>query len=381
MRVPFVDLKAQLNSIRDDVYRAIAEVVESTEFIQGKVVNDFETAFARYCGLNYCRAVANGTDALVLALKALDLKPGQRVITVPNTFIASSESITYAGGVVDFVDIESRSMLMDCNQLEEKVKLLRSSNIPVAGIIPVHLYGHPCDMESVMSIANRYELFVIEDAAQAHGAMSNDKPIGSFGDIATFSFFPGKNLGAYGDAGAVVTNNKALYEKVMTLSNHGRSPGMKYEHHCEGFNSRLDSIQAAVLRVKLPLLDQWTDQRIANADKYRELLLNKTVSSLPLDSLFLSRSVYHLYVIRSPQRNALKEYLSRQGIDTGIHYPIPLHLQPAYHYLGYSKGSFPHSERAAQEILSLPMFAELTHEQIEYVCKSILCFESQANIT
>jgi dTDP-4-amino-4,6-dideoxygalactose transaminase len=373
LQIPLVDLKAQLNEIRPEMFEAITQVVESTDFILGREVKAFETEFAKYCGAKYCCAVGNGTDALVIALKSLGLKTGDRVITVPHTFIASAECISHAGGIVDFVDIDPKTMLMDCDQLEQRVRDLRRQSIPVKGIIPVHLYGQPCDMDAIMDIARRYELFVIEDAAQAHGALYKGNPIGSFGDVTTFSFFPGKNLGAYGDAGAIITNRPELHELITTYKNHGRAQGMKYEHRFEGYNSRLDTIQAAVLRVKLPHMSQWTEQRIAHAELYRKLL--NSIPELTLHGVAADvKHVYHLFVVRTQLRDQLQQHLKEAGIASGVHYPIPLHLQPAFRYLGFPRGYFPQAEKAAGEVLSLPMFAELSAVQIEYITSCIRDF-------
>lgn len=373
MHIPLVDLKAQLETIRPEVYEAITQVVESTDFIMGNAVQLFEQEFAEYCGANHCCGVGNGTDALIIALKALGLKYGERVLTAANTFIASAECITHAGGIVDFVDIDPKTMLMDCDQLELRVRDLRQQKIPVKGIIPVHLYGQPCDMDAIMDIARRYELFVIEDSAQAHGALYKGRPVGSFGDVATFSFFPGKNLGAYGDAGAIITNRLDLHELISTFKNHGRAQGMKYEHQFEGYNSRLDTLQAAILRVKLPHMPQWTEKRIVHAEMYKKSLGNIPGLILPHATAEV-KHVYHLFVIRTPLRDQLQQYLKEKGIASGVHYPIPLHLQPAYGYLGFSRGDFPNAEKAAAEVLSLPMYAELSTNQIEEISSSIRDF-------
>ena len=343
MNIPLVDLKAQLQEIRSEIFDAITRTVESTEFVMGAEVSLFEQEFAQFCGVRHCCSVANGTDAILIALKALGLKTGERVLTVPHTFIASAECISHAGGIVEFVDIDPQSMLMDANRLEEKILELKRCNLPVRGIIPVHLYGQPCDMNAIMALARQHDLFVIEDCAQSHGAMFDGKPVGSFGDVATFSFFPGKNLGAYGDAGAVVTNSPDLYQTMTTLRNHGRAQGMKYEHQMEGFNSRLDTLQAAVLRVKLPHLQAWTQRRITHAAHYDDMLRDIPGLSLPAVAALASH-VYHLYVVRTTRRDELQGVLKEKGIAAGIHYPIPLHCHQAYAYLGYQRGSFPQAE-------------------------------------
>lgn len=373
MRIPLVDLKAQLDTIRPELYDAIHQVIESTDFIMGHDVQAFETEFAAFCDVEYCCSVANGTDALIIALKALGISSGDRVITVPNTFIASAASITRAGGIVDFVDVDPDTMLMDCNQLEQRIVNLRRKNISVKGIIPVHLYGQPCNMNDIMSIAKKYELFVIEDSAQAHGAMFKGTPIGKFGDVATFSFFPGKNLGAYGDGGAIITQNYKFHQIMSTYKNQGRNQGMKYEHELEGYNSRLDTIQAAILRVKLRHLSRWTEQRIDHAQLYMKLLSG--IDGLVLPFVFPQvKHVYHQFVVRTQLRDQLQQHLNRAGIACGIHYPIPLHLQPAFNYRGFVRGAFPHSEKAAGEVLSLPMYAELSNEQIEHIAENVKTF-------
>jgi dTDP-4-amino-4,6-dideoxygalactose transaminase len=303
----------------------------------------------------------------MIALKALGVGPGDTVITVPHTFIATAEAITAVGAEVDFVDIDEETYTMSSRKLEEYI-VNNKDEKNIKAIIPVHLYGQMAEMPEIMKIADKYDLKVIEDSAQAHGAQINGKGPGEYGDFATFSFYPGKNLGAFGDAGALVTNDNELARKAKMLSNHGRY-NEKYTHQIEGYNSRMDSIQATVLRIKLKYLDQWTDMRIKNAERYDELLKDKDII-IPFvrDN---SKHVYHLYVIRVNNRDELKSKLKDNDISAGIHYPIPLHLQPAYDYLDYEKGDFPVSEKVSDEILSLPMWPEIREGQIETVIENI----------
>ncbi|KJS11986.1 MAG: hypothetical protein VR67_10780 [Peptococcaceae bacterium BRH_c8a] len=368
LQIPFMNLISQYEKIKPEIFQAINNVLDSANFIMGPEVTLFEQEFAAFCGARHCIGVSNGTDALLLALDALDVGSGDLVLTVPNTFIATTEAITRLGAQPVFVDINPETFVINPDSLELTVQKLRSINAPVKAIIAVHLYGHPCDMEAVKQIAQRYELRVVEDAAQAHGAEYKGKRTGTLGDVACFSFYPGKNLGAYGDAGAVVTNDQQIADKVAMLRNHGRIK--KYEHLMEGYNCRLDTLQAAILRVKLNHLDEWTRQRIANANQYSTTLAELPSIVIPLVTPG-ARHVYHLYVIRVANRPVLIEYLQRAGVSTGIHYPLPLHLQPAYRHLGYREGDFPAVEKASREILSLPLDAEITASQINYVCQTI----------
>jgi len=363
--IPFVDLKAQYDSIKDEIDEAIQNVINNTSFIMGDELNKFEVEFAQFCNVKYSIGVANGSDALILSLRACGIGEGDEVITVPHTFISTAEAISNVGGKVVFVDIDSKTYTMDVSKIEEKI------NKKTKAIIPVHLYGQPADMDPIMKLAKKYNLKVIEDAAQAHGAEYKGKKVGSIGDVGCFSFYPGKNLGAYGDAGMVVTNNEKIAEGIKLLRNHGRIT-KKYEHDIEGYSSRLDNLQAAILRVKLSHLNKWNDMRRRNAKKYNELLNNIGGITTPYEADY-AKHVYHLYVIRveKERRDKLREELKSKGVATGIHYPIPLHLQPAYRYLGYKRGDFPVTEKASQEILSLPMFAELKDKQIEKIVKMI----------
>jgi dTDP-4-amino-4,6-dideoxygalactose transaminase len=323
----------------------------------GEELERFEEEFALFCNTKYAIGVANGSDALILALIACEIGEGDEVITVPNTFIATTEAITHVGGKIVFADIDPKTYTIDISKIEEKI------NERTKAIIPVHLYGQPANMDPIMRLAKKYDLKVIEDAAQAHGAEYKGEKVGSIGDVACFSFYPGKNLGAYGDAGMITTNSEEIAKKVKLLRNHGRIT-KKYEHEIEGCSSRLDNLQAAILRVKLKYLNNWNDSRRDNAKKYNELLNDTAGIVTPYEADY-AKHVYHLYVIRTEKgRDKLREELKLKGVATGIHYPIPLHLQPAYSYLGYKKGDFLVTEKASEEILSLPMFAELTGEQI-----------------
>jgi dTDP-4-amino-4,6-dideoxygalactose transaminase len=359
MNVPFVDLKAQYDSIKPEIDSAIASVIRQTAFIGGPFVKEFEEAFARYCGVDRCVGVANGTDALFVALKALGIGEGDEVITAANSFIATSEAINMAGAKVVFVDINPKTYNIDVDRIEEKITPRTKA------IIPVHLYGQPADMDPILALAKKHGLRVVGDAAQAHGALYKGRPIAQLADITCFSFYPGKNLGAYGDAGALVTNNEAWATAARMLANHGRTK--KYDHDLEGVNSRLDGIQAAILKVKLAHLDEWTENRRRNAYRYNAFLKDAGVTTpVELDNV---RAVYHLYVVRvaGGRREAFMDALKAAGIDTGIHYPLALPFLNAYKYLGHTEADFPNALKASTEIVSLPMFPELSAEQIEYV--------------
>jgi dTDP-4-amino-4,6-dideoxygalactose transaminase len=363
-KIQFVDLQAQYKTIKPEVDAAMARIVQRCDFVLGDDVRQFETEFAAFCKVPYCCGLANGTDALHLAMLACGLGPGDEVITCTHTFIATVHGITQTGAKPVLVDCEPNYYNIDVAQIE------RAITPRTKAILPVHLYGHPADMDPILEIARKHKLLVIEDACQAHGAEYKGRRCGSMGDIAAFSFYPGKNLGAYGDGGAVVTTRKDLADKVMLLRNHGQK--VKYEHICKGFNSRLDTIQAAILRAKLPHLDSWNDARRAAAKAYDKALAGAPVV-VPKVASF-AKPVFHLYVVRTPQRAKLQAALDVQQVSWGIHYPIPVHLQGAYADLGYKKGSFPVAEAITAEILSLPMFAELTGEQIQRVAK--VCHET-----
>jgi dTDP-4-amino-4,6-dideoxygalactose transaminase len=363
MNIPLVDLKAQYETLKDEIDAAMAQVITKTVFIGGPFAQEFEKAFAAFCGAKHCIGVGNGTDALFIALKTLGVGPGDEVITAANSFIATSEAITMAGARVVFVDIHPRTYNIDVRKIEA------SLTSRTKAIIPVHLYGQPADMNPILRIARENNLKVIGDCAQAHGAEYHGVRIGSLGDMACFSFYPGKNLGAYGDAGAVLTQDDNLAIKARMIANHGRID--KYNHEREGVNSRLDGLQAAVLSVKLKHLEAWTDKRRLNAKLYQQQLTGlNLMGPMDIDDV---KSVYHLFVIRlqAGLRQGLQEHLKQNGIATGIHYPIALPNLKAYAYLGHKEGDFPEASAAAEEILSLPMYPELEPQQIEYISTKI----------
>jgi len=363
MSIPFVDLKAQYRAIQPQIDAAVAEVMKDAAFIGGPFVDEFERAFARYTGAKHCVGVANGTDALFIALKALGIGPGDEVITVANSFVATSEAIGMAGAQVVFVDINPSTYTIDVTQIEAKITKKTKA------IIPVHLYGQPADMDPIVAIAKKHGLRIIGDAAQAHGALYKGQAIAKLADITCFSFYPGKNLGAYGDAGAFVTDNDEWVAKARMFANHGRTS--KYDHGIEGVNSRLDGIQAAVLTVKLGHIEEWTERRRKNAYRYNEALKGlNVVTPRELDNV---RAVYHLYVVRVPngRREKLQEFLQTKGVSTGVHYPIALPYLGAYSHLGHVPTDFPESLRASSEIVSLQMFPELSEEQIQYIAAQI----------
>lgn len=360
-KIPFVDLNAQYLSIKDDIDAVLQRVILDSAFIGGKFVKSFEDSFAEYVGVKHCIGVGNGTDAIAVALRALGVGPGDEVITVANSFIATSEAITMAGARVVFVDCDPATYNIDISKIEAAI------NPKTKAIIPVHLYGRPADMFQIMKLAGHHGLYVVEDAAQAHGAVIDGQRIGTFGHLACFSFYPGKNLGAYGDGGAIVTTDDDLAQRCRMIANHGRFE--KYDHALEGINSRLDGMQAAVLTVKLKHLEEWTEKRRKAAALYSELLQSCHVV-LPTETSDM-RSVYHLYVIKVENRQHIQDGLAAAGISTGIHYPIALPNLEAYRYLGHTPGDFPVATQNSGEILSLPMFPELTPEQIECVCTSL----------
>ncbi|MFW5794845.1 MAG: DegT/DnrJ/EryC1/StrS family aminotransferase [Bacillota bacterium] len=363
MSIPFMELSDSYDLIYDEVMEKIKKLIDNTRFIGGEEITKFEKEFSDFCNVRNAVACGNGTDAIMIALKVLGIGPGDTVITVPHTFIATAEAVTAVGAEVDFVDIDEKTYTMSPEKLEEYIENNKDKK-NIKAIIPVHLYGQMADMPAIMKIADEYDLKVIEDSAQAHGAKTNGKGPGEYGDFATFSFYPGKNLGAFGDAGALVTSSDEFAKKAKMLSNHGRY-NEKYTHQIEGYNSRMDSIQAAVLRIKLKYLNQWTDMRIENAEKYNKLLKNKDIVTPPVRDD--AKHVYHLYVVRVDNRDELKSQLKDNNISAGIHYPIPLHLQPAYDYLEYVEGDFPVTELVSKEILSLPMWPEIGKEQIENI--------------
>ena len=359
--IPFVDLKAQYHSIKAEVDAAIADVLENSAFILGKHVAAFEEAFAAYCDVPHAAGVNSGTSALHLALLAADIGPGDEVITVPFTFVATVAAIGYSGARPVFVDVDPRGFTMDPAKIEAAITERTKA------IMPVHLYGQAADMDPILEIARRHKLIVIEDAAQAHGARYKGKRVGSMGDIGCFSFYPGKNLGAYGEGGAVVTSNPEFHRKVRMLRDWGTEK--RYHHVLKGYNYRLEGIQGAILGVKLPKLDQWTACRQTHAREYSKLLAGsgiKTPEVMPY-----SQHVFHVYALMSPQRDRLQQALQEKGIQNGIHYPFPIHMLEAWKDLGYSAGAFPVAEKLAAEELSIPMFPELTSEQIAFICATL----------
>ena len=365
-QVPFVDLAAQYSTIADEINETTSRIIQKADFILGREVRLFEEEFAAFSEARYAVGVDSGTSALELALRAYDIGPGDEVITAANSFIASALAISHAGATPVLVDVDPFTHTIDVTGIE------RAITSRTKAIIPVHLYGHPAHMDPIRQIAEQHGLIVIEDACQAHGARYKGRRAGSLGHAAAFSFYPGKNLGAYGDGGMVVTNDADIRKRLEMLRNYGQEE--KYHHLTQGFNRRLDTLQAAVLRVKLKYLEKWNAARRWQAELYHRLLAG-TALVLPSEAVG-AQSVWHLYVIRTEHRDKLKEYLASRGIAAGIHYPVPIHLQPAYKNLGYKRGSFPVTEQYAQRILSLPMYAELTPELIEYVSKSILTFLS-----
>ena len=365
MQIPLVDLKVQYRSIRDEIDKAIRSVVEESAFIGGAIVRDFEKDFAALSGVDHCIGVGNGTDALCLALWAAGVGEGDGVIVPATSFIATSEAITTVGAKIQFVDTDPDTYTLDVASVEGAV------TAQTKAIIPVHLYGQPADMNAIRNIARRHGLLVIEDAAQAHCAEYEGQRVGSMGRLGCFSFYPGKNLGAYGDAGAVVTNDQDLAKKIRMRANHGRKN--KYDHQIEGMNSRLDGLQAAVLRVKALYIELWNDSRRQAAELYTSLLADVEEVETPKEAKN-SRHVYHLYVIRARNRNDLQSHLKVKGISTGIHYPTPLPELEAYQYLAHKPEDFPVSSAHARQVLSLPMFPEITEEQIRYVVDQIKYF-------
>jgi dTDP-4-amino-4,6-dideoxygalactose transaminase len=358
--IPLVDLQQQHRALLPELLARVEAVLASGTFVGGAEVEGFEHEFAQFCGGGdvRCAGVASGTDALRLTMLALGLRPGDEVITVPQTFIATAEAITQAGGTVRFVDIEPDTHTLDPRQLAAAVTRR------TVGIVPVHLYGRPADMDPIMVVARRHGLWVVEDAAQAHGARYQGRPVGTLGDAACFSFYPAKNLGACGEAGAVISADASLLDRVRLLRDHGQET--KYLHRIEGYNARLDALQAAILRVKLPHLAAWNDARRRVAAWYIEELVHTEGIQPPVEPPY-ALSVFHIYAVQAEERDELREALTAAGIQVGIHYPMPLHLQEAYRSLGLGRGSFPVAERVAAHTLSLPMFPELTRSQVAEV--------------
>ncbi|OFY84472.1 MAG: erythromycin biosynthesis sensory transduction protein eryC1 [Bacteroidetes bacterium RIFCSPLOWO2_12_FULL_35_15] len=361
MKIPFVDLKAQYQSIKPEIDEAIGKVITETAFIGGKYVKEFEQLFSKYLNINHIVACANGTDSLEILLKASGVAINDEVIVPAVSWISTSEAVSSVGAKPVFVDIDPISYTID-------VKLIESKITPqTKAIIPVHLYGNPADMNEIMLIAKKHNLIVIEDCAQSHGAEIDGKMVGTFGDAASFSFYPGKNLGAYGDAGAMATNDSIIAEKIRMIANHGQLE--KHKHLIEGRNSRMDGIHAAVLSAKIKYLDAWTNKRIEIADYY-SLLLDKLNVKVPFVKN-KSKHVFHLYVILTSKRDALKEHLENQGIETAIHYPTALPLLDAYRSEGYKNSDFPIATDFTSKILSLPIYPELTKEMVMYVVENI----------
>jgi dTDP-4-amino-4,6-dideoxygalactose transaminase len=359
--IPFLDLRAQYKTIKDDVQQAVNKVFETGQYILGDEVAAFESEFAKYVNAGHAVALNSGTSALHLALLAAGVGPGDEVITVPFTFVATVAAVCYTGARPVFVDIDPKSFTMDVNQLEAAI----TPRTKV--ILPVHLYGQPADLDPILAIARKHGLKVIEDAAQAHGAEYNGRRVGSIGELGCFSFYPGKNLGAYGEGGMVVTNDEKHAQTLRILRDGGSAK--KYYHVMKGYNYRMEGLQGAILRVKLRHLESWTDSRRSRAAEYEKHLKGADVVR-PIEMPY-ARHVYHIYAVRTPERGDLQRQLQAQGVQTGIHYPIPVHLQEGYRDLGYVAGEFPQSERAANEVLSLPMYPELSNIQVEFVSAAL----------
>ena len=390
--IPFLDLVAPHKELEEELVGAFRQALETASFVGGSMVERFETAFAEFCTTSHAIGVGSGTDALRFAIMACGILPGDVVLTVPNTFIATTEAISQAGAIPEFIDIDEQTCNLsaqnlkaflenECTRDGEGKPISRRHNRPVTAVIPVHLYGQMADMDSILSLAEKYGLAVIEDACQAHGAEYFSRRrgrwmrAGSMGRAAAFSFYPGKNLGACGEAGAVTTNDPSIASTIKLLRDHGQAK--KYHHDAEGYNGRLDAIQAGLLLIKLHHLHAWNVARRERADEYNRLLAGNNSLSLPVEPSW-SRGVYHLYVVRTPDRDGLIAALKQAGIGTGIHYPIPLHLQKAYTSFQYGEGSFPVAERVAREIVSLPMFPQLTTGQQARVAAEIAAFTSPA---
>jgi len=365
MRIPLVDLQAQYQTIKHEVLPALEDALESMQLFLGPQVQAFEREFAAYCGCEYGIGVSTGTDALVLALRACDIGPGDKVITVANTFIATVEAIALVGATPVFVDIDPETYTMDWRQLESVL------TPQTRAIIPVHLYGHPVDMQPIMQFAQAHQLYVIEDASQAHGATYRQQRVGSIGDIGCFSLYYSKNLGAYGEGGICITNNAIINEKLRMLRDHGSR--IRYQHEILGTNARLDEMQAAILRVKMRYLEEWNAARQAHAARYSEQLQG-IVKTVPVIRPWASH-VFYVYVVQTQNRNLLRKRLKQEGIATAIHYPVPVHLQPACVQYGYTSGALPVTEAVTERIVSLPMYAELTAEQIQKVVNAIKSVE------
>lgn len=360
MHVPFVDLKAQYASLKADLDRAILDAVADTAFISGGRVTRFEQEFARYLGAKHCIAVANGTDALEITLAALGIGEGDEVIVPANTFIATAEAVSNVGARPVFVDVVSETYNIDPARIDERV------TERTRAVIAVHLYGLPAEMDTIVEVCGRRRLKLVEDCAQAHGAKYKGRPVGAFGDAATFSFYPSKNLGAFGDAGAIVTNNREMADTARAISNHGQI--RKNQHTLVGRNSRMDGIQGAVLSAKLPFLDTWLEARRQHAARYNERLAGKVIIQVAPEA---SQHTYHLYVVRLPDRDGVAAKLEDAGVETGVHYPVAIPFTEAYRHLGYKPQDLPVVSAHMSELLSLPMYAELTGEQIDHVSEKL----------
>ena len=362
MKVPFLDIKAQNDKVENEILSVIQKVIGSCAFAGGPYVKAFEDDFANYCGSLFAVGVGNGTDALWLALNALGIKAGDEVITVPSTFMATAEAISCCGAKPVFVDIDEQTYTLDPDLLESAI------TSKTKAIIPVHLFGQMADMDPIIEIAKKHGLAVVEDACQAHGAEYKGKKAGTMGIAGAFSFYPGKNLGAFGEAGAVITSDPEIQQRMRTFRDHGQA--CKYYHSMIGWNARMDGIQGAVLQVKLRLLEQGNAARSSHAAFYRQQLNNLDQVILPQEAHY-AKHVYHIFAVRVKNRDAILRRLDQKGISCGIHYPIPVHLQEAYRFLGYREGTFPVAEQCAREFLSLPMYPELTVEQLDYVTQEL----------
>jgi dTDP-4-amino-4,6-dideoxygalactose transaminase len=360
MQVPFVDLKTQCQGIKEEIMAEIGQALDGMQLFLGKNVQTLESEFADYCGTEFAIGVGSGTDALHIALRACGIGAGDEVITVPNTFIATVEAIILAGAKPVFVDIDPETYNMDTSQIERMI------NGRTRAILPVHLYGQPADIDPILELANKYNLKIIEDACQAHGAEYKGRRTGSLGDIGCFSFYFSKNLGAYGEAGIITTSDPEIAKRCRMIRDHGSSA--KYHHTLIGFNGRLDELQAAVLRIKLPHLDEWTDNRRQLAEAYKASLPEELI--IPQE-MPLAKHVYHLYVVRTPERERLREWLASKDIGVGMHYPIPIHLQEAWREYGGDNYSLPITEQITGEILSLPMYPEMSMGELGYVCECV----------
>ena len=368
MQIPFIDFKKLHQPIKEETGAAIQNVIDNNAFVLGKAVSDFEADFANAHDVKHCIAVSSGTDANHLVLWGLGLKEGDEVIIPANTFIATAWGATLCGATPVFVDCEPDNYNIDPKKIEEKI------TPKTKAIVAVHLYGQPADMDEIRKIADKHNIYLAEDAAQSHIAKYKEKPAGGLSVAASFSFYPGKNLGAFGEGGAVTTNDDELAKKIRMLRDHGSDK--KYYHEYYGHNYRMEGIQGAVLGVKLKYLEEWTDRRRAAAKKYKGFLKSIEQIFLP-EEMSYARHVYHLYVITTPERDRLQKYLQDNGIASGLHYPVPLHLQKCFEHLGYKKGDFPVTEKLADECLSLPMFPDLSEEQIEYISEKIKHFFKQ----